>query len=260
MYQFIKKKDSTQTIVALPALGERKEIYEPLVQGMSQFNWVLFDLPGTNKQQLCDNSVSNFIQTIKDVLNQLEIEGAHFMGNSIGTWIIQAYYTQHPQDVLSLIMLDGGYFFLGDTNPHTHINLPKVDDFDTLVQAVKDLVNNSPAADKDQYEKYYLHNFIEENNYYIHHSDENALNVLSLEITTIDYRVTDSDVPIYLLVAGDGFYSEAPQEVAQYIKEFKQANPKTEVYIVEEGQHFLPMTNTEVVANILLDVLDKSNK
>lgn len=251
MYQFIKNKENTQTIVALPALGERKEIYKPLVQEMSQFNWVLFDLPGANKQQLGDNSISYFVQYIKDVLNQLKIEDAHFMGNSIGTWIIQAYYTQHPQDVLSLIMLDGGYFFLGDTNPHNHINLPKVDDFDTLVQAVKDLVNNSPAADKNQYESYYLHNFIKEDNHYIHHSDESALNSLSLEITKIDYRVTDSDIPIYLLVAGDGFYSEAPQEVAQYIKEFKQANPKTEVYIIEEGQHFLPMTNTEDVANLL---------
>lgn len=117
MYQFIKNKENTQTIVALPALGERKEIYKPLVQEMSQFNWVLFDLPGANKQQLGDNSISYFVQYIKDVLNQLKIEDAHFMGNSIGTWIIQAYYTQHPQDVLSLIMLDGGYFFLGGYKP-----------------------------------------------------------------------------------------------------------------------------------------------
>ena len=256
MYQFIESEGNTQTIVALPALGERKEIYKPLVKEMNQFNWILFDLPGTNKQQLGDNSISYFVQYIKDVLNQLEIEDAHFMGNSIGTWIIQAYYTQHPQDVLSLIMLDGGYFFLRDTNPHTHIDLPKVDDFDTLVQAVKALVNNSPAADKDQYEKYYLHNFIEENNYYIHHSDETALNSLSLEITTIDYRVTDSDVPIYLLVAGNGFYSEDPQEVDEYINKFSQANPKTIVYIIKEGQHFLPMTNTEDVANLLLKCIE----
>ena len=260
MYQFIENKGNKQTIVAIPALGERKEIYEPLAQKMEQFNWVLFDLPGTNKQQLDDYSVPHFIGYIKNVLNQLEIENAHFMGNSIGTWIIQAYYTQYPQDVLTLIFLDGGYFFLGDTNPHTHINLPKIDDFATLLHAIKDSVNNSPATDKDQFEKYQLDNFIKEDNYYIHHSDEIALNALSLDVSTIDYRLTGSEVPIYLFIASDGFYSSSPQQVDQYIEKFKQANPKTEVYLVEDGHHFLSMTNTEDIANLLLDVLDKSKE
>ena len=38
MYQFIEAEGNSQTIIALPALGERKEIYEPLVQKMNQFN------------------------------------------------------------------------------------------------------------------------------------------------------------------------------------------------------------------------------
>lgn len=260
MYQFIEKEGNKQTIVALPALGERKDIYEPLVQKMEQFNWVLFDLPGTNKQQLEDYSVTHYTQYIKNVLNQLEIESAHFMGNSIGTWIIQAYYTQYSQDVLSLIMLDGGYFFLGDINSHTHIDLPKIEDFDTLMHAVKNLVNNSPAANKYLYEKYYLNNFVKEDNHYIHHSDEVALNVLSFEVSTVDYRLTETQIPIYLLIASEGFYSDSPQQVDQYIKEFKESNTNTEVYIVEKGQHFLPMTNTEDVVNILLDVLNKSTE
>lgn len=82
MYQFIEAEGNSQTIIALPALGERKEIYEPLVQKMNQFNWLLFDLPGTNKQKLEDYSIPKFIQSIKKVLNELKIEDAHFMGNS----------------------------------------------------------------------------------------------------------------------------------------------------------------------------------
>lgn len=171
-------------------------------------------------------------------------------------WEIQEYYRQYPEDVLSLILLDGGYFFLGDVEPHTQINLPKTDDFEALKNSAKELVKNSPADDKEQYEKYTLHTFIKEGDYYIHHSDETALNALSLEVSTIDYRINNSEIPIFLLIASDGFYSSSPELFGKYIEDFKETNTKTEVYIIENGQHFLPITNTGQVADILLEALN----
>ena len=50
MYAFYGNTDSKEIIVAIPALGERKEMFHPLANQMKEYNWLVFDLPGSNKR------------------------------------------------------------------------------------------------------------------------------------------------------------------------------------------------------------------
>ncbi|WP_379495774.1 alpha/beta fold hydrolase [Oceanobacillus longus] len=105
--------DSDKTIIALPALGERKEIYESLSWYLKEYKIIAIDLPGHNQTEQVDNSISSFVLEIENILKKLMVSSAHFIGNSIGGWIIQAFYSKFPHYVESLTLLDGGYYFLG---------------------------------------------------------------------------------------------------------------------------------------------------
>src|SRR5690606_21246620 len=113
-YKLYGDKDNNETIIALPALGERKETFEILSRYLKDYKIIAIDLPGHNQTEQVDYSISAFIKEIRNIMNQLEVSTAHFIGNSIGAWIIQAFYSEYPDSVDSLTLLDGGYYFLGE--------------------------------------------------------------------------------------------------------------------------------------------------
>ena len=65
-----------------------KEMLQPLANEMNDYRWLIFDLPGNNKQQLNDYSIPNFCEYMKKTMDLLHINQAHFIGNSLGAWII----------------------------------------------------------------------------------------------------------------------------------------------------------------------------
>ena len=98
----------------MPALGERKETYEILSRYVKEYKVFAIDLPGHNLVKQADYSISAYIKEIRNVMKELKISTAHFIGNSIGAWIIQAFYAKYPDCVESLTSLDSGYYFLGE--------------------------------------------------------------------------------------------------------------------------------------------------
>ena len=87
-------QDSDKTIIALPALGERKEVYEFLARYLKEYRIIAIDLPRHNQVKQEDHSISTFLLEIEKTLSKLNISSAHFIGISIGGWIIQAFYSQ----------------------------------------------------------------------------------------------------------------------------------------------------------------------
>lgn len=102
MWTIYGNNTSTTTIVAIPALGERKEMFIPLANYMNDVKWIVFDLPGSHKQQLADYSIPAFCQLIHGVLVEQHINQAHFIGSSLGAWAIQEFADLFPQKVQSL--------------------------------------------------------------------------------------------------------------------------------------------------------------
>lgn len=113
-YMVYNAENNGQTLVVLPALGERKEIYAPLAAQMETVRIIAIDLPGHNREDRADADIGAFVQEIKDILDELQISEAHLVGNSIGAWICEAFYAEYPAYVKSLTLLDGGYYFLAD--------------------------------------------------------------------------------------------------------------------------------------------------
>lgn len=89
-------------------------MYELLSSYLKEYRLIAIDLPGHNQVEQADYSISAFVLEIENILKRLKVLSAHFIGNSIGAWIIQAFYSRFPFYIESLTLLDGGYYFLGE--------------------------------------------------------------------------------------------------------------------------------------------------
>lgn len=254
MYAFYGNTNSKEVIVAIPALGERKEMFQPLAEKMGEYSWLVFDLPGSNKQQLNDYSISSFCEYIKQSLVSLKINKAHFMGNSLGAWIIQAFTSIYPQYIRSLTLLDGGHYFLSERNePYEDVELPNdIENFEDIKDAIKELTYSMPNLENQAYtnfEAYFLNNYIKQGNFYTHHCNEIAYNSLSKEIISINYCLKEISIPVILLIAG----ASADEISLEKSKAFKANFEQAKVHLIKNGQHYLPLTNTVIIAEILKD-------
>jgi pimeloyl-ACP methyl ester carboxylesterase len=254
-YIVYNAEHSGKVLVVLPALGERKEIYAELAARMQDCRMIAIDLPGHNQHVQADASIGAFVEEIKGILEQLQIPAAHFAGNSIGAWICEAFYAAYPACVESLVLLDGGYYFLADrVEEEGDIQLPVIDNLEELEQAVDDTIQAmDKLADHESrlFRDYLLNNFHLLNGSYIHHSSEAALNSLSREVTVNDYCLKEApDVPLSLLVAEESM-DEFSREKTQV---FKSAFPQAVVKVIPNGYHFLPITNSAEVAKAMKEV------
>lgn len=253
-------RDSDQTIVALPALGERKEMYEFLSRYLKEYKIVAIDLPGHNQVEQVDYSISSSVFEIENILKGLKISSAHFMGNSIGGWIIQAFYSKFPSYVESLTLLDGGYYFLGEREEvEEDIQLPVIERFEDLENAVSETTHAMESLTKEErrnFQSYLLNNFVMKEDLYTHHSNEKALNTLSKEVTTKDYCLNSKiKKPFLLVLAEDGMNEFSKGK----IEAFKQLHTNLSVVRIPNGYHFLPITNGVQVANILNEHIFSEN-
>lgn len=243
---------SSMAIVAIPALGERKEMFIHLANEMNNIKWIVFDLPGSHKQRQADDSIPTFCKLINEVLTDQQIKQAHFIGNSLGAWAIQAFASMYPQKVQSLVLLDGGHYFLGERGEvHEDIELASnIESFEDIQSAVHDLVYSMPHLENEAYEnfeQYLLGNYILHNGFYAHHCDEIAYNALSKELLTTNYCLKQTEIPIQLLIADASADNFSKAKAQNFKKQFSHAK----VYFLEHGQHYLPLTNTTKLAATL---------
>ncbi|ASV68608.1 MULTISPECIES: hypothetical protein [Cytobacillus] len=92
---------------------------------------------------------------------------------------------------------------------------------------------------------YLKNNFILTGDEYRHHSDEKAVNRLIQQIhTDSSYYLSKCDIPLQLLIADLNLDEISKTKLTAFIKE----HPKTEVHHINNGYHFLPITNTREVA------------
>lgn len=235
---------SKVAIVALPPLGERKEIFSSLGGELSDCLMIAFDLPGHNGEE--DMSLANYIEGIHYVLGQLEISEAHFIGNSIGAWIIQKYYSTYPTDVLSLTLLDGGYYPLNE-RPDEAIQLPVIhkDDFIPALEAHCQEMNRLTKETSDSLFSYMRKDFILTGDNYQHHSEETAVNRIVEQIEDDpSYYLKNCDIPLQLLIADLNLDDISKTKLTN----FRKDHPQASVFHIVDGYHFLPITNKKEVA------------
>ncbi|MDN3438822.1 alpha/beta hydrolase [Planococcus sp. APC 3900] len=237
------------TIVAIPALGERKEIYESLAENLKEFQLLAIDLPGHNNEASKNFSIETYIEELKRLLAELSISEVHLIGNSIGAWIIQHFYKKFPEIVLSITLLDGGHYFIGDYSggEDEEIELPAVEKLEDLQQAIQEQVEamDMPSFMKEKFTVYLLGNFVNRDGIYVHHSDAVAVNALSKAVTKTNYCLKEeSDVPLLLLLADkEKDESEAEKKVA-----FRLSQSEAIIKVIPKSHHLLPITNPAYVS------------
>ncbi|MBD8014098.1 alpha/beta hydrolase [Planococcus wigleyi] len=237
------------TIVAIPALGERKEIYESLAENLKEFQLLAIDLPGHNNEASKNFSIETYIEELKRLLAELSISEVHLIGNSIGAWIIQHFYKKFPEIVLSITLLDGGHYFIGDYSggEDEEIELSAVEKLEDLQQAIQEQVEamDMPSFMKEKFTVYLLGNFVNRDGIYVHHSDAVAVNALSKAVTKTNYCLKEeSDVPLLLLLADkEKDESEAEKKVA-----FRLSQSEAIIKVIPKSHHLLPITNPAYVS------------
>ena len=255
MYSIYGNESSKYTIVAIPALGERKEMYEPLAKLMPDYKWIVFDLPGSQQQDIDDASILAFCEYMKTTLQEHNIREAHFIGNSLGAWIIQAFAAQYEHFVITLTLSDGGHYFLGARHEHEDETLLRgVENWEDIKNAVHDFVTSIPnlqAYGYEQFETYMLNNYVKLPDGYAHHFNEKHYNELSKQLVTNHYCLKGSSLPILVLLAGG---MNDPYSVEQ-AKNYAKHNQFVEIKLVENGFHYLPITNTKEVCKIITPLL-----
>ena len=251
MYSIYGDDSSKNTIVAIPALGERKEMYEPLAKLMPDYKWIVFDLPGSQQQIVEDASIFTFCEYIKICLHDLKITKAHFIGNSLGAWIIQAFAAQYVHYVHTLTLLDGGHYFLGARREHEEETLLRgVENWEDIKKAIHDFVVSIPnlqAYSYDQFESYMLGNYVKLPDGYAHHFNEQHYNELAKELITTDFCLKGSSLPSLLMLAGGMNDDYSAEQATNYAEN----NQFVEIKTIENGFHYLPLTNTKEVSESL---------
>ena len=255
MYSIYGAESSKHTIVAIPALGERKEMYEQLAKLMPSYKWIVFDLPGSHQQIVEDASVLSFCEYMKTTLQELNVMKAHFIGNSLGAWIIQAFATKYEHFVATLTLLDGGHYFLGERHEHEDETLLRgIENWEDIKNAIHEFVVSIPHLQTysyEQFESYMLGNYMKLPDGYAHHFNEFHYNELAKELTTNNFCLKGSSLPIFIVLAG-GMKDDYSVEQAT---NFSKYNQYVEVKTIENGFHYLPLTNTKEVSDSLTSFL-----
>ncbi|WP_102275529.1 alpha/beta fold hydrolase [Cytobacillus massiliigabonensis] len=251
-YKIFGHTKSAVTILAIPALGERKEFYIPLAKQLNDFRWIVCDLPGHNNYETKDMTINSYVNNLKDLLDSLDVTKVHLVGTSIGATIIQAFYQKYNKVVKSLFLLDGGYYFLGERQGTQEEMTPqKIEKYEDIRDAVHDFTYSIEGLRKqnyEQFEHYFLENYIEDSGYYKHHCDVDSYNALSKEVDSINYCLKEQpDIPLILLLAENNLDEFSKKKV----KEFQARYPLAKVQIINNGHHYLPLTHTAEIKEFI---------
>lgn len=105
---FVSTKGEGEPLILIHGLGGNTSVWGSLTEALSRmFQTVCIDLEGAGFSPLQSGNptIEGYIQDILAVMDNMEIESAHFMGHSIGTVICQLLTEKHPQRVKSLVLL-----------------------------------------------------------------------------------------------------------------------------------------------------------
>lgn len=109
-YKEIKNPNSSEWIVMLHGICANSAMWTKQIFTMREkYNLLLIDLPahGNSDGNLKEKDINSFAQIvdmIMKVLDDLNIQQAHFAGISLGTMIIGKIYQMYPNRVKSLVM------------------------------------------------------------------------------------------------------------------------------------------------------------
>ncbi|MFX0022223.1 MAG: alpha/beta fold hydrolase [Candidatus Hermodarchaeota archaeon] len=95
-------------LVFIHGFGSKKEIWKPQLMDLSnKFKTITYDIRGTGKTDRPNYlyTMDMFVEDLKGLLNQLEIESTHLIGRSFGGMIAQNFVLKFPDSVKKLVLI-----------------------------------------------------------------------------------------------------------------------------------------------------------
>ncbi|RQH02314.1 alpha/beta fold hydrolase [Natrarchaeobius oligotrophus] len=100
-----------RTVVLVHGLGSTLNTWEGVARSLSSsYQVVRFDLRGSGRSDVPEGpySIETWVDDVDGVLDELEVETAHFVGHSLGSIISTKYAIEHPDRVASLSLAAAG--------------------------------------------------------------------------------------------------------------------------------------------------------
>ncbi len=94
-------------VVFIHGLGGTLNVWEPQIRMLETcFKTIRYDLRGSGRHPASEPlSMEVWIDDLRQLLDELEVERAHFVGHSLGTLIVQHFVASFPQRAGSLALL-----------------------------------------------------------------------------------------------------------------------------------------------------------
>ncbi|GEN35420.1 alpha/beta fold hydrolase [Aneurinibacillus danicus] len=103
-------KGTGDVVVFVHGLGGSLNIWNSQVNVCSRYyKTITYDLRGSGRTEIStpEYSINQFVEDLKDLLDQENVSSAHFVGHSMGTLIIQHFAVLYPEKVKTLSLVGG---------------------------------------------------------------------------------------------------------------------------------------------------------
>ena len=107
----LRKVNEKNPIVFIHGVGLTKEIWEPQINFLKDYNILTYDLLGHGKTPLKKSKVSfeDFSKQLLKLINELNFNKIHLVGFSLGALIARHFASKYNDKLSSLIMLGSIY-------------------------------------------------------------------------------------------------------------------------------------------------------
>ena len=112
---FLNKINEKKPIVFIHGVGLTKEIWEPQVNFLKNYNTLTYDLLGHGKTPLKKSKVGleDFSKQLLKLINELKFEKINLIGFSLGALIARNFAYENPERLNSLIIHGSIYKKIG---------------------------------------------------------------------------------------------------------------------------------------------------
>lgn len=264
--------ESGEAILFLHPQGSSTKIWGKLVPMFEKdYHIILMDLRGHGESDKATEGydIRTQCKDIKNILQKLEIQKAHFVGNSLGGDIATAFASMYPNDIISLTNIDSGMIdYIG---PEGERNLTKeevlkqfrereIKSFSSKTELLEYVQSVFPKAIWDNYfeEWFKFVSIYEVENGRISYQVPPSINVQIMDmVCDLHYKELYKNItcPILFLPA------EKEDHLNIKLKNIEEAQKTTFVKscIIPESKHLMVLNQSEEIGKEIVQFLQEIN-
>ncbi len=249
----LNKVNEKNPIVFIHGVGLNKEIWEPQINFLKDYNTLTYDLLGHGKTALKKPKVNleDFCKQLAKLIKELNFNKIHLVGFSLGALIARHFASEHSNSLSSLILLSSIY--------------KRTEEQKRIVKNRFEVAKlNKPASKKAALRRWFSENFIEKNpeiykKIYSILDKNNRLDFLKCYEVFVNYIDDDNmlkKINVDTLIAtGENDIGSTPE----MSKNLSKIIPKSKFIEIKKGKHLCGIECADDVNITLKKFIDQHN-